>query len=466
MGQPPFYRSIQFKLLMAMAGLLLFFTVTIGLFRIRDLEKIDQEILTSQSTRYRDFYLNQFAAWTHAIKYNVEYNVGRPGFGTSPSRLQNLVSNNAYITHAAVTESNGTIHLYIQKSGLSTHIHPTTDDLRKAHWTNATSFTCGEGTNRVIEFVEPVFAEGRFWGVFRVGLLTEPLQDLNDRLAKELHHIRRAAFRRDAIILIIILCVSMLIIAFLSSRLTKPIMRLTEAARRIAGGDYRAGQELEITANDETGILGDSFRNMAGQVEQSNSNQRQMIEKAHQTETFLQSILENIPDMVFIKDAEGLRFIYINSAGEKLLGFPQEAFIGKTDYDFFPPEQANFFISRDRDTLNRGGWSTSSRSRSGPVTDSFDTCIRKKFPWVMKPAVHSISLAYHATLPKLKTPGMINSTSSPRLPTCSASSDLMVTFSNSIPRIYSIWDTARRKCSAVRSLTSSIPMTGMRWKSP
>lgn len=66
---------------------------------------------------------------------------------------------------------------------------------------------------------------------------------------------------------------------------------------------------------------------------------------------FLDSVIENIPDMIFIKDAKELRFVRFNRAGEELLGRPREDFIGKNDYAFFPKEQADFFVQKDRETL-------------------------------------------------------------------------------------------------------------------
>jgi PAS domain S-box-containing protein len=70
--------------------------------------------------------------------------------------------------------------------------------------------------------------------------------------------------------------------------------------------------------------------------------------------TFLSSIVENIPAMIFVKNAETLRFELFNKAGEELLGIPREAMIGKADTDFFPPDQAAFFEEKDRGVLNAG----------------------------------------------------------------------------------------------------------------
>ncbi len=69
---------------------------------------------------------------------------------------------------------------------------------------------------------------------------------------------------------------------------------------------------------------------------------------------FLDAIFENIPHMIFVKDAERLAFHRFNRAGEELLGMPRSALLGKTDHDFWPPEQVEHFIRKDRETLAGG----------------------------------------------------------------------------------------------------------------
>jgi PAS domain S-box-containing protein len=69
---------------------------------------------------------------------------------------------------------------------------------------------------------------------------------------------------------------------------------------------------------------------------------------------FLESIVEEVPLMIFVKEARELRFERFNRAGETLLGIRREDMLGKNDYDFFPPEQADFFTARDRETLALG----------------------------------------------------------------------------------------------------------------
>lgn len=69
---------------------------------------------------------------------------------------------------------------------------------------------------------------------------------------------------------------------------------------------------------------------------------------------FLDSVIENIPDMVFVKDAVDLRFVRLNRAGEQLLGYSRAEFLGKNAHDLFPKDQADLFTAKDRQALEAG----------------------------------------------------------------------------------------------------------------
>lgn len=69
---------------------------------------------------------------------------------------------------------------------------------------------------------------------------------------------------------------------------------------------------------------------------------------------FLDSIIENIPNMIFIKDAAELKFVRFNRAGENLLGYSRAQLLGKSDHDFFPKEESDHFVAKDREVLACG----------------------------------------------------------------------------------------------------------------
>ena len=82
------------------------------------------------------------------------------------------------------------------------------------------------------------------------------------------------------------------------------------------------------------------------------SRRQQREEELRRVTSLLDSIIETVPAMIFLKSAGSLRFERFNRAGEELLGIPREAILGKNDHDLFTAEQAQAFQARDRETLS------------------------------------------------------------------------------------------------------------------
>jgi diguanylate cyclase (GGDEF)-like protein/PAS domain S-box-containing protein len=72
-------------------------------------------------------------------------------------------------------------------------------------------------------------------------------------------------------------------------------------------------------------------------------------DELRRTRQFLDTVIENVPAMLFVKEASEHRYILMNRAGEELLGIPSEELIGKSDYDFLPKEEADSFFVRDQE---------------------------------------------------------------------------------------------------------------------
>ena len=82
--------------------------------------------------------------------------------------------------------------------------------------------------------------------------------------------------------------------------------------------------------------------------------QQALIDELQETSTFLDAVIENLPGMLFVKSYPDCRFVLFNRAGEQLLGYSRADFMGKSDYDFFPKEEANHFVARDRAVFESG----------------------------------------------------------------------------------------------------------------
>lgn len=77
-------------------------------------------------------------------------------------------------------------------------------------------------------------------------------------------------------------------------------------------------------------------------------------EELQSTSSFLDIVIENIPAVIAVKDANDLRFVLVNRASEEITGIMRTESLGKNDYDMFPPDQAEFFVAEDRKVLASG----------------------------------------------------------------------------------------------------------------
>jgi len=68
-------------------------------------------------------------------------------------------------------------------------------------------------------------------------------------------------------------------------------------------------------------------------------------------EYFLAALLENIPQAVVAKDAESLRYVFVNRATEVLFGLPRSEIIGRAARDLFPEPTCTLIENFDRQLL-------------------------------------------------------------------------------------------------------------------
>ncbi len=110
----------------------------------------------------------------------------------------------------------------------------------------------------------PVFVNGKHWGGFRIGFSMEKTD-------------RKVAALRNQIIgaMLIMLLVSSMTIFFVVRYSIRPLLKLTEAARRIADGNMN--EEIPVETSDEIGTLAEAFnkmttvivRNLKGEIDKS-----------------------------------------------------------------------------------------------------------------------------------------------------------------------------------------------------
>lgn len=68
----------------------------------------------------------------------------------------------------------------------------------------------------------------------------------------------------------------------------------------------------------------------------------------------MRHLLDNIPDMVWLKDVDGV-YLSCNPAFERFFGATESEIAGRTDYDFLTREEAEFFRQKDKEAIAADG---------------------------------------------------------------------------------------------------------------
>lgn len=113
--------------------------------------------------------------------------------------------------------------------------------------------------------------------------------------------------------------------------------------------------QVQLDADDETAQKIEHDINLllreAQKARRVEDERRRVEEESRQLYWFLESIIENVPVMLFVKNAKDLTLELWNRRSEELTGIPREEILGKTGIESFPGEQMEAFNQRDREVL-------------------------------------------------------------------------------------------------------------------
>ena len=71
--------------------------------------------------------------------------------------------------------------------------------------------------------------------------------------------------------------------------------------------------------------------------------------------TFLDTVIENMPAILSVKDVRRHAYMLVNRAASLLFGYPERDMVNKSVHELFPKEQADFFHARDVEAIEMRG---------------------------------------------------------------------------------------------------------------
>ena len=162
--------------------------------------------------------------------------------------------------------------------------------------------------------------------------------------------------------LVLIVLVAGFVLVLLERRVMRHMRRVASYVDQLTPENLDEHLTLERPARarpDELQMLVDGIERMQDSLRQAIDGlevdiaERMRVEKAlREAKALTDAVFENVPLMIFLKEATDLKYVMFNRAGEELLGYERQHLLGKTDLDSFSLEQATRFSAADREVLD------------------------------------------------------------------------------------------------------------------
>lgn len=180
----------------------------------------------------------------------------------------------------------------------------------------------------VMEVIAPIYIEDRKWGVIRIGFTLKFLDNELKLAEKRLSRKIRSSLRNNMLIMSLFLVGGITAAYFIGGRIALPIKRLTDGAKRIAGGDF--DERVEIVAKDEIGELAESFNFMAQTLQnrdiEINKNYKDIKNAYCQLDEYKKNLEDKVKERT--KELEAA-YIKLKNLQEEFLNTERLAVVGE-----------------------------------------------------------------------------------------------------------------------------------------
>ncbi len=249
---------------MAVITLLVFALVSVlSYIQISNQRKILEEDLNKRIALMKANLIERGKSFVGNLSHQIENDLAAFNLSGVMQALTESVENSKEIKYAILMDTSGVVFMDTHRPDLIQTQLTGDRDKNALAKRQVAVITCEEGDESVIEIVQPLQISTAPWGVLRLIYTLKFLDEEIESSRKQIRQEIEGMIYRSLLTSLLFLGACLLIVYFLSTRFTRPLIRLTESARKLSKGDFSISSDLHSQSKDEIGILGASFVDMS-----------------------------------------------------------------------------------------------------------------------------------------------------------------------------------------------------------
>jgi len=301
--------SIKWKL-MGIITLLVFVLVTVLSYaQISSQRKILEAELNERIALMRANLIERGKSFIINLSFQIENDLAVLNLSGVMQALKESAESNQEIKYTILMDSSGVVFMDTHRPELIQTRLTGVRDKRALDQSKIAVMTYREGDESVVEIVNPLQISTEPWGALRLIYTLKLLKNEIEISRQQIRQEIRRMIYRSILTSLIFLGACLLLVFILSTRFSKPLIRLTESARKLSKGDFSISSDIEIRSRDEIGVLGASFVEMSKDLESSYKKLKEYINR-------YRALFEYSPTSLWEEDFSEVR-IYIDRLRDK-----------------------------------------------------------------------------------------------------------------------------------------------------
>jgi signal transduction histidine kinase len=252
-----------------MIGLIVGLLMTLTFIQTFSQKRILEREVESRITMMRGNLIERGKTFSDYLSRQTENGMASFNLSNVTEIINKSVNEDEYLAYVILVDHSSKAYIHTLNPELEQEILSSEEDWFAANQSKAIINEYVKNGEPFMEFIVPIIVGTNPWGVLRIGfslnLLNKEITNSRIDILKQTKNM----IIRSILTSLIFIFIGIVVVFMISTRLSKPLISLTESARELAKGNFGITENIKIKSEDEIGVLGSAFIEMSRDLKTS-----------------------------------------------------------------------------------------------------------------------------------------------------------------------------------------------------